>query len=71
MPTLTARDLAAMQYEGTLKLKPLIMGDNDGVFRAVTSENPKAASEPILTPHIRAYREMIDKHQVGGIADES
>ena len=67
MPTLTAMTLAKMQDEGKFRLKPLIMGDNDGVFRAVTGENPKAASEPILTPHIRAYREMIDKHQVGGI----
>ena len=50
-----------------LKLKPLIMGDNDGVFRAVTSENPKTASEPILTPHVRAYREMLDKQQLGGV----
>ena len=67
MPTLTAMALAKMQDEGLLRLKPLVMGDNDGVFRAVTSENPKAASEPILTPHIRAYREMIDRKQVGGI----
>ena len=67
MPTLTAMTLAKMQDEGQFRLKPLVMGDNDGVFRAVTSENPKAASEPILTPHIRAYREMIDKQQVGGI----
>ena len=67
MPSLTAKVLAAMQDEGTFKLKPLIMGDNDGVFRAVTSENPKTASEPILTPHVRAYREMLDKQQIGGI----
>ena len=53
--------------KGKLKLKPLIMGDNDGVFRAVTSENPKTASEPILTPHARAYREMLDNKQLGGI----
>ena len=56
-----------MQDKGQFKLKPLIMGDNDGVFRAVTSENPKTASEPILTPHVRAYREMLDKQQIGGV----
>ena len=67
MPTLTAKGLADMQDEGQLKLTPLIMGDNDGVFRAVTSENPKTASEPILTPHVRAYREMLDKQQLGGV----
>ena len=67
MSKLTAMTLATMQDDGQLRLKPLIIGDNDGVYRAVTAENPNAASEPILTPHIRAYREMIDNHQVGGI----
>ena len=67
MPGLTAMTLATMQDEGRFKLKPLIIGDNDGVYRAVIAENPKAASEPVLTPHIRAYCEMIDTYQVGGI----
>lgn len=43
------------------------MGDNAGVYRAVPADNPKAASEPIFTPHIRAYREIIDTPQIGGI----
>ena len=31
-PSLTAQTLAEMQDEGQFKLKPVLVGDNDGVF---------------------------------------
>ena len=46
MSKLTAMTLADMQDAGQFRLKPLIMGDNDGVFRAVTGETPKQRPNP-------------------------
>ena len=67
MPQLDAQTLSLLQDQGRYQLKPIVAGDNDGVFRAVSAQNPKASTEPMLTPHIRAYREMLDKEQVGTI----
>ena len=45
MPRLNAMTLANMQDEGKFVLKPLIIGDNDGVFRAGTAAKPITQSK--------------------------
>ena len=52
---------------GEYHLQAIVLGDNDGVWRAVTAENPKTPTEPALTPHVRALREMLDKRQIKAI----
>ena len=63
-PGLSACSLAMLQDNGHHHVPCYVVGDNDGVFKAVSAENPRTASEPILTPHIRAYREMLDRHLI-------
>ena len=46
---------------GRLSLPIYIVGDNKGVFAAVSAENPAAKAEPVLTPHVKALRELIDR----------
>ena len=33
----------------------------------MTAENPRTPTEPALTPHVRAYREMLDTKQIKAI----
>ena len=56
MPALTARKLVDISDNGYYYLRAIILGDNDGVFRAVTAENPRTPTEPALTPYVRAYK---------------
>ena len=67
IPQLTAMRLAGISDQGEFYLRSIILGDNDGVWRAVTAENPRTPTEPALTPHIRAYREMLDTKQIKAI----
>ena len=67
MPDLTARKLAELSGKGEFHLRSIILGDNEGVYRAVTAENPRTPTEPILTPHVRAYREMLDNKVIKAI----
>ena len=64
MPILTALKLAEISDRGDYSLRAIILGDNDGVYRAVTAENPRTTTEPALTPHVRAYREMLDNKAI-------
>ena len=63
-PEIDAQRLVQMQETGSLSTELITVGDNDGVFRAISAENPKTATEPLLTPHIRAYRDLLTRGQV-------
>ena len=67
MPNLTAMKLTEISDHGSYHLKAMVLGDNDGVWRAVTAENPRTPTEPALTPHVRAYREMLDTKAIQAI----
>ena len=67
MSSLTAGKLMEVSDKGEYYLRAIVLGDNDGVFRAVTAENPRTPTEPALTQHVRAYREMIDTKQIQAI----
>ena len=38
-----------------------LAGDNKGVYTSVSAENPSAKAEPVLTPHVKALRELVDR----------
>ena len=46
---------------GRLPLPIYLSGDNKGVFMSVSAENPSAKAEPVLTPHVKALRELADR----------
>ena len=46
---------------GRLSLPIYLAGDNKGVYTSVSAENPCAKAEPVLTPHVKALRELIDR----------
>ena len=58
---LSAIDLVHAQESADYQTPLIVVGDNDGVFKTVTAQNPKATTEPVLTPHVRAFRELLDK----------
>jgi len=66
-PFTSAVALAAAQDNNNLTLPAFLVGDNKGVFLAVSAQNPKVATEPTLTPHIRGIRELVDKGLISGI----
>ena len=41
-----------------------LVGDNDGCFMHVSNDNPKMSTEPTLTLHLRALRELLGKQCV-------
>ncbi len=57
-----AIDLANKMDDGSLKMPVMLAGDNKGVFQTITAQNPKAPTEPLLTPHIRAIRDFLDRN---------
>ena len=67
VPRLTAMKLSEISDSGDFHLRAIILGDNDGVFRAVTAENPRTPTEPALTTHVRAYREMLDTKAIQAV----
>ena len=67
IPQLTAMRLAGISDQGEFYLRSIILGDNDGVWRAVTAESPHTPTEPAFTPHARAYREILDTKQIKAI----
>ena len=67
MPLVTALKLTEISDKGDYALRAIVLGDNDGVFRAVAAENPRTTTEPALTPHVRAYREMLDNKAIKAI----
>ena len=46
---------------GRLSLPIYLAGDNRGVYTSVSAENPSAKAEPVLTPHVKALRELVDR----------
>ena len=63
-PVLSAIELSHRQDCGLAHTPIYLCGDNKGVYLAVSSQNPKVATEPILTPHVKAIREMIDENLI-------
>jgi len=64
LPSVNASQLAEAQDSGSLTMPVYLVGDNKGVWLAVGAQNPKVATEPTLTPHIRGLRELVDKHMI-------
>ena len=57
----SASVLSQLLYQGKLQAPIHLCGDNKGVFIAVSAQNPKTPAEPILTSHVRAIREFVDR----------
>ncbi len=66
-PNDKAIDLANKMDDGSLKMPVILAGDNKGVFQTITAQNPKALTEPLLTPHIRAIRDFLDRNLLNTI----
>ena len=64
---ISAIELAHKQDQGRTTMSTMLIGDNKGVFQACTAQNPKTPAEPVLTPHCRAVREMLDKWMLSKI----
>ena len=58
---LTVTKLASVIDSGRLSLPIYVAGDNKGVFQSIRAENPCSKAEPILTPHVKAMRELVDR----------
>ena len=58
---ITPTTLTRIIDTGRLSLPIYLAGDNKGVFTSVSAENPSAKAEPVLTPHVKALRELIDR----------
>ena len=58
---ITTAKLTRIIDTGMLPLPIYLAGDNKGVFTSVSAENPSAKAEPILTPHVKALRELVDR----------
>ena len=63
-PFASAVALAEAQDRGQLTLPSFLVGDNKGVFLKVSAQNPKVATEPTLTPHIRGIKELEEEPSV-------
>ena len=58
---ITPTALARIIDTGRLSLPIYLAGDNRGVFTSVSAENPSAKAEPVLIPHVKALRELVDR----------
>ena len=58
---ITITKLTRIIDTGRLSLPIYVAGDNRGVYTSVSAENPSAKAEPILTPHVKALRELVDR----------
>ena len=58
---ITTTKLTRIIDQGRLSLPIYLAGDNKGVLTSVRSENPSAKAEPVLTPHVKALRELVDR----------
>eukprot|EP00975_Prorocentrum_lima_P030861 6476078-Prorocentrum_lima.AAC.1 len=46
---------------GNMRMPIHVVGDNDGVFKCVINDNTTMNTEPTLTLHVRALRELLEK----------
>ena len=66
---ITMTKLTRIIDTGRLSLPIYLAGDNKGVFTSVSAENPSAKAEPILTPHVKALREQVDRATLNLVLD--
>eukprot|EP00974_Lingulodinium_polyedra_P003781 355845-Lingulodinium_polyedra.AAC.1 len=59
--SLTATQLSERLDNGKLRMPIHLVGDNDGCFKCATNDNPKTSTEPTMTVHISALRELLEK----------
>eukprot|EP00975_Prorocentrum_lima_P034119 7170285-Prorocentrum_lima.AAC.1 len=62
--TLTANQLSERLGAGKLRMPIYLAGDNDGCFKCATNDNPKTSTEPTMTVHTSALRELLEKQCV-------
>eukprot|EP00975_Prorocentrum_lima_P030494 6394692-Prorocentrum_lima.AAC.1 len=58
---LPASTLATRADMGKTRMPFHTVGDNDGVFKCVINDNPNMNTEPTLTLHVCALRELLDR----------
>eukprot|EP00975_Prorocentrum_lima_P013605 2891285-Prorocentrum_lima.AAC.1 len=61
---LAAATLSTRVDMGNMRMPIHVAGDNDGVFKCVINDNPNMNTEPPLTLHVRALRELLEKRSL-------